>query len=215
MKRLTGIRTLFLDIGGVLLTDGWGRGFRDKAVRKFGLNSEELETRHSQAADIYELGKLTLEEYLERVIFYEKRPFGRERFRQFMFAQSKPFPEMIQMVRRIKSLYELKVVVVSNEARELNDHRIKKFRLEEFVDFFISSCYVGIRKPEADIYRLALDTARTEPKRAVYIENTPMFVQVARGLGIKSLLHTDYETTRRKLALIGIGNGKGPTLAIP
>jgi len=195
---------LFVDIGGVLLSDGWGRVFRDRAVKAFGLNSEELESRHSQAGDIYELGKLTLEEYLDRVVFYKKRPFSREKFGQFMFAQSKPFPEMIQLVRRIKALYGLKVVVVSNESRELNDHRIRRFKLGEFVDFFVSSCYVGIRKPDENIFRLALDTARVSAKRVVYIENTPMFVGVAEGLGIRSVLHVNIETTRVKLASLGL-----------
>ncbi len=204
MSKAPPFTCLFVDIGGVLLSDGWGRGFRDKAVRKFDLNSEELESRHSQAGDTFELDKLTLEEYLDRVVFYKKRPFGREHFRRFMFAQSKPFPEMIQLVRRIKALYELKVVVVSNESRELNDHRIRKFKLEEFVDFFVSSCYVGIRKPDADIFRLALDVARVPAKRAVYIENTPMFVGIAEGLGIRSVLHTNVETTRGKLASLGL-----------
>jgi putative hydrolase of the HAD superfamily len=204
MKKASRITCLFVDIGGVLLTDGWGRVFRDRAVKEFGLNSEELESRHSQAADIYELGKLNLEEYLDRVIFYEKRPFSRERFRQFMFAQSRPFPEMIQLVRKIKALNEMKVVVVSNESRELNDHRIRKFKLEEFVDFFVSSCYVGIRKPDADIYRFAMDTARVPAKRVVYIENTPMFVNVAEGMGIRSVFHANIETTRVKLASLGL-----------
>jgi putative hydrolase of the HAD superfamily len=204
MSQASPITCLFVDIGGVLLTDGWGRGFRDRAVEKFGLNSEELESRHGQAGDTYELGKLTLDEYLERVVFYKKRPFSREQFRQFMFAQSKAFPEMIRLVRRIKALYELKVVVVSNESRELNDHRIRKFKLEEFVDFFVSSCYVRIRKPDADIYRLALDTARVAPKRVVYIENVHMFVHVAEGLGIRSVLHRDIGTTRAGLASLGL-----------
>lgn len=204
MSKASPTTCLFVDIGGVLLSDGWGRVFRDRAVKKFGLNSEELETRHCQTADIFELGKLTLEEYLDRVVFHEKRSFSRAQFRQFMFAQSKPFPEMIQLVRGIKALYELKVVVVSNESRELNAHRIRKFKLEEFVDFFVSSCYVGIRKPETDIFRIALDTSRVPAERVVYIENTPMFVSVGKGLGIRSVLHTDYRSTCAKLASFGL-----------
>ncbi len=198
------ITTLFLDIGGVLLTDGWGRGFRDRAAQRFGLNAEELENRNSQALDTFELGKLSLDEYLSGVVFFKKRPFSRERFRRFMFAQTQSYPDAIRLVQKIKALYELKVVVVSNESRELNDYRIKKFKLEEFVDFFISSCYVGLRKPDADIFRLALDTARVPPRQVVYLENTPQFVQVAQGLGIHGVLHIDLETTRTKLAALGL-----------
>jgi putative hydrolase of the HAD superfamily len=103
----------------------------------------------------------------------------------------------------------LKVIIVSNESRELNAHRISKFKLAGFVDAFISSCFVHCRKPDADIFKLALDIAQTPARQIVYIENTPMFVQVAEDLGIRSILHTDYKTTRAKLAAFGLNLG-GP-----
>ncbi|MCR4378749.1 MAG: hypothetical protein NUV50_11740, partial [Rhodospirillales bacterium] len=139
MKKKIPITTLFLDIGGVLLSDGWGHISRKLAVKTFGLNHQELEMRHNMIFDTYELGKLTIDEYLNRVVFYEKRPFTQAQFRKFMFAQSKPHPEMIALIRRLKVRYGLKIFVVSNEARELNDHRIRKFKLNGFVDAFISS----------------------------------------------------------------------------
>ena len=116
---------------------------------------------------------------------------------------------MIDLARRIKARYGLKIVVVSNEGRELNAYRIRKYRLDEFVDAFISSCYVHMRKPDPDIFRLALDIAQTRARRVVYIENTPMFVQVAEGLGIRSILHTDDRSTGAKLASFGLHNDKG------
>ena len=204
MKRAIPITTLFLDIGGVLLTDGWSLGASKLAVKKFKINLEELNKRHTEALDTYELGKLTLEEFLDRTVFYEKRSFTSAQFRKFMFAQSKPFPEMIELVRRLKTRYGLKIVVVSNEGRELNEYRIHKFKLDGFVDYFISSCFVRLRKPDADIFRVALDTVRVPAKQVIYIENTPMFVQTAEGLGIRSIFHTDYKTTRAKLASLGL-----------
>jgi len=200
----TGITYLFVDIGGVLLTDGWGRGSRKLAAKSFNLNPEEMESRHNQAFDTYELGKLNIEEYLSRVVFYEERPFTPARFRKFMFAQSKPYPEMIELIRRLKAQYGLKIIVLSNEARELNAYRIRKFKLNEFVDFFVSSCYVHLRKPDEDIFRLALDTAQAPAQQVVYIENTPMFVRIAEGLGIRSIFHIDYESTCAKLASFGL-----------
>jgi putative hydrolase of the HAD superfamily len=121
-----------------------------------------------------------------------------------MFAQSKPNPEMIALVTRLKIQYGLRITVVSNEARELNSHRIRKFKLNKFVDAFISSCFVHIRKPDADMFRLALDISQTPPERIVYIENTPMFVRVAEDMGIRSILHTDYNSTRKELAALGL-----------
>jgi len=121
-----------------------------------------------------------------------------------MFAQSKPFPEMIELVAQLKLRLGMKIAIISNEGRELNAYRIRKFKLDQFVDCFISSCYVHIRKPDVDIFRLALDIAQVQASQAVYIENTPMFVQIAQGLGIQSILHTDLRSTCAKLSAIGL-----------
>ena len=166
---------------------------RELAAKTFGLDLEEMNDRHQLIFSTYELGKITLEEYLSQVVFYQKRTFTRSQFRKFMFAQSQPYPQMIELVCKLKAKYGLKIAVVSNEARELNSFRIRKFKLDRFVDFFISSCFVHLRKPDADIFRLALDIAQTPARQVVYIENTPMFVQVAESLGIRGLIHTDYE----------------------
>jgi len=121
-----------------------------------------------------------------------------------MFAQSKPYSEMIELIRKLKAKYGLKIAAVSNEARELNVYRIRKFKLAGFVDSFVSSSFVHVRKPDVDIFRLALDIAQVPARQVVYIENTPMFVQVAEGLGIRSILHTDYKSTCTKLASFGL-----------
>jgi putative hydrolase of the HAD superfamily len=121
-----------------------------------------------------------------------------------MFAQSKAYPEMIELIVQLRVRFGLKIIAVSNEARELNSHRIRTFGLNGFVDCFVSSCFVHLRKPDADIFRLALDMAQVPVRQVVYIENTPMFVQVAEGLGIRSILHTDYRSTRAQLASFGM-----------
>jgi len=209
MKKATAITCVFLDIGGVLLTNGWDHHARKRAATNFKLELAEMEDRHNQAFDTYELGKLTIEEYLSRVVFYEERPFTPAQFRRFMFAQSKPYPEMIELVAQLKVRHGLKITVVSNEGRELNAYRIRKFKLDGFVDSFISSCFVHVCKPDADIFRFALDIAQAPARQVVYIENTPMFVQIAEGLGIRSILHTDYRSTCERLASFGLQNDKG------
>ena len=204
--KLASIACIFLDIGGVLLTDGWDRIARKKAATTFTLNLSELEERHHQAFEAFEVGKLSMKEYLDLTVFYQKRPFTRSQFQAFVFAASKPNPQMIKLARNLKAKCGLKIVVVSNEAKELNAYRIRKFKLGEFVDSFISSCFVHIRKPDADIFRLSLDIAQVRPQQVIYIDNTPMFVNVAEGLGIRSILHTDYKSTCAKLALFGLHN---------
>jgi len=206
MKTTTAISCMFLDIGGVLLTDGWGHHARKQTASHFGLKLAEMEARHNLTFETYEDGKLTLEEYLALVVFYKKRSFTQTQFRRFMFTQSQPFSDMIELVAQLRLRYGFKVVVVSNEARELNTYRIGKFKLNGLVDAFVSSCFVHVRKPDADIYRLALDIAQAKPQQVIYIENTPMFVQIAEGMGIQSILHTDFNSTCAKLASFGLRN---------
>ena len=211
MKKATAIACLFVDVGGVLLTNGWDHHARRRAAKNFQLPWAEMEERHRLVFETHEEGKLTFEEYLGWVVFYQKRSFTRDQFRRFMFAQSKPYPKMIDLVARLKILHGLKVAVVSNESRAVNAYRIRKFKLNEFVDTFISSCFVHIRKPDADIFRLALDIAQVPARQVLYIENTPLFVQIAEGLGIRGVLHTDCRSTRAKLASFGLRNAETST----
>ena len=204
MKKATGITCVFLDIGGVLLTDGWDHLARRRAAKKFKLEWAEMESRHQLMFEIFEESRITLEEYLSMVVFHQKRSFTRNQFRSYMFAQSKPFPEMIELVTKLKLNLRLKIAIVSNEARELNAYRIDKFGLDRLVDCFISSCFVHIRKPNADIFRMALVIAQVKPAQAVFIDNTPMFVQIAEGLGIRGILHTDCKSTQSKLSYLGL-----------
>lgn len=209
MKRALPITTLFLDIGGVLLTDGWDHHARQRAATHFKLEFADMDDRHHLVFATYEEGKLTLEDYLSQTVFYEQRPFTRDQFREFMFGQSKPYPEMIDLIAQLKVRHKLKIGVVSNEARELNAYRLQTFKLIQIVDFFVSSCFVHIRKPDAEIFRLALDIAQTPAEQILYIENTPMFVEVAERLVIQSILHTDYRTTCAKLASFGLQSDEG------
>lgn len=198
------IRALFLDIGGVLLTNGWDRNARRRAAELFNLDYEQLNERHHLTFDTYESGKLSLDDYLKRIVFYEKRPYSPLEFTRFIMDQSEPFPDMIQLMTTLKHTYGLKLFAVNNEGSEINAHRIRQFGLDSFIDAFISSCYVHLRKPDTDIFRLALAVAQVEPEQVVYIDDRPMFVQVARTLGMTCLQHTNYDTTRKALAALGL-----------
>jgi putative hydrolase of the HAD superfamily len=204
MKSHPQITTLFLDIGGVLLTNGWDRHERERAAQKFGLNFEEMNERHHLTFDTYEQGKLSLDDYLNRVVFFKDRTYSKRKFKAFMYSQSQPFPEMIELVRKLKKLNGLKLAAVSNEGRELSIYRVQHFNLDTFIDFFISSCFVHFRKPDADIYQIALDIAQVIPEQVVYIDDRAMFVEVAQGLGIQGIVHINSETTQKALESLGL-----------
>lgn len=204
MKNSPAITCLLVDIGGVLLTDGWDRHARRRGADHFGLDLAEMEDRHRKTFDTHQLGKMTLEDYLGWVVFYQKRPFTQAEFRRFMFDQSQPYGDMINLVTELKARNRLKVGVLSNEGRELNAYRIREFKLDGFVDFFVSSCFVHLMKPDLEIFHMALDIAQTPPAQVAYIENTAMFVDIAKGLGMRGILHTDSVSTCEKLAALGL-----------
>jgi putative hydrolase of the HAD superfamily len=201
------ITTLFLDIGGVLLTNGWDHHARMQAADTFHIDFKELDERHHLTFDTYEEGKLSLEEYLDQVVFFEERPFSRGEFRTFMFSRSQPYNEMSDLVRVLKARYHLKTVAVSNEGRELTRYRIQQFKLQEVIDSFVSSCFVHYRKPDPDIYHIALDISQSAPEQVVYIDDRRLFVEVAEGLGIQSIYHTSYQTTHKALDDLGLKVG--------
>lgn len=207
MENSVPITTLFLDIGGVLLSNGWGHESRKLAAETFHMDQAEMEERHHLNMVTHEEGKLTLSEYLNRVVFYEKRSFTPDQFQKFMYTQTTPNVEMIEFIKQLKEQYKLKIAVINNEGRVLNEYRIRKFQLNQFVDFFISSCFVHYRKPDTDIFRLALDIAQIPVEQAVYIEDLQMFVDVARGLGIRSIRHKNYLSTSEVLATMGLKIG--------
>lgn len=198
------ITTLFLDIGGVLLTNGWDSAVRRKTAEHFGIDFEEMQSRHHITYDTYEEGKMSLDTYLDHVAFYEPRSFTKEDVKTFVYEAAQPYQDQIDLVKRLRAVYGLKVAVVSNEGREVAEDRIRRFRLKEFVDFFIVSAFVHFRKPDLDIYRLALDVAHVNPEQVAYIEDRPLLVETARKIGIHGVQHNDAASTRLILAEMGL-----------
>lgn len=191
--------TLFLDVGNVMLTNGWDHNSRERAARLFHLDEAEMNVRHALTFDTYEIGKITLEEYIERVVFYQPRNFSIEVFKTYMLEQSQPLQPMLDLLKELKKRYKLKMVAVSNEGRELMVHRIQKFRLNEFIDSFVCSCFVHFRKPDLDFYRIALDTSQANPKEVIYIDDRKMLIEIAQTLHIKGIHHVSFEQTKAEL----------------
>jgi putative hydrolase of the HAD superfamily len=201
---MNSITTLFLDIGGVLLTNGWDTALRKQTAEHFHVDYTELDHRHRVTYDTYEEGKMSLETYLRQIIFFEPRSFTATDVKNYILEQAKPYQDMIDLVHRLKAVYGLKIAVVSNEGREIAEDRIARFHLKDFVDFFIVSAFVHFRKPDLDIYRMALDVAHVPPQQVAYIEDRPLLCEVASELGIHSVLNRDAAETRQILAGLGL-----------
>ncbi len=196
------IRALFWDIGGVLLNNAWDHEERNLAIQQFGLDKSDFEARHKDVLVPFEEGRLTLDEYLKETIFYRPRPFTPDEFKQFMFSLSRPKPETIEIARSLSGKYQM--ATINNESRELNQYRIQTFKLTELFDLFISSCFVRLRKPEARIYRVALDVTQHVPDECCFIDDRPINLEGAAKLGIKTVQMKDPAQLRRDLQNLGV-----------
>ena len=193
------INTIFLDIGGVFLSNGWGHLSRKKAAEKFHLNFEEMDVLHNFIFNVYEMGKITLDNYLDTVVFNHPRDFTKEDFKEFMLAQSVELPGMLQWFKGWKETCGFKVISINNEGRELNNYRIKNFGLHQCFDAFISSCEVAMRKPDPGIFNLALGIAQVSAEECVYFDDRLMLAEAAQKQNIHSFHHLNFETTKNKL----------------
>ena len=196
------IRALFWDVGGVLLTNAWDHEERDQAVERFLLGKPEFEERHKELVPLFEEGKLTLDEYLERAVFYEPRTFSKEDFKQFMFSRSRPKPQTLELARALGAKYVMGTI--NNESRELNQYRIENYGLTNIFDLFVSSCFVGLRKPNERIYRLALDLTQHTPDECCFIDDRPENIAGAAKVGMKAVLMKDPQQLRRDLQALGV-----------
>ena len=185
---MTDITTMFWDIGGVILTNGWDRNSRKEAVETFQLDWEEFHDRHELSFPAFDAGQISLNEYLDRTIFYRTRKFTREEFTAFMFAQSKEFPESRAILDACVQTKKYFVGAINNEPLELNQYRIEAFHLRRSFQVFFSSCYVHSRKPEEGIFRVALAVTHRAPEECVFIDDRPLNLEAPRRLGL-SVIH--------------------------
>lgn len=196
------VRILFWDVGGVLLTNAWDHQERRRAVEQFRLQDEDFETRHKQAVPDFETGKITLDEYLQRTVFYQQRTFSRDDFKDYMLSQSKPKTDVLDFARAIAG--KCIMAAINNESRELNEYRIRTFELAQIFDLFVSSCFVGLRKPDERIYRLALDLVQKTGDQACFIDDRRENIEGARRAGMRTILMQDLPQLKKDLQSIGI-----------
>ena len=198
------ISTIFFDLGGVLLTDGWGHDSRRAAAEKFGLDWEEYSDRHEKVGHAIETNRMSLEQYLDRTIFYRPREFSREEFRAFIFAQSQPKPESIEIVTQLAGSKKYFLATINNEILELNVYRLEHFGLRRYFPIFFSSCFLGLRKPDEAIYRLVLQVTQQTPDQCIFIDDREVNLECPRELGMSTILFRDVERLRSELRQAGV-----------
>ncbi len=198
------IRVIFWDVGGVLLTNAWDHTERAAALEHFRLDEEEFRSRHEMVVSSFERGKISLDEYLDRTVFYRNRSFTRDEFRDYTFSLSKPMPEVLAFARALADSREYFMGTINNESRELNLYRIEKYGLRDIFRLFISSCFVGLRKPESGIYLLALETTQINPEECCFIDDRALNLECAAKLGMHVIQMQNIEQLRGDLEKLDV-----------
>jgi len=198
------ITAIFWDVGGVLLSNAWDHEQRQRTLKQFGLDEVEFESRHEMLVSSLERGKISLDEYLERTIFYRPRSFPLDEFKKCVFSLSEPFTETLQVAKELAKSCHYLMATINNESKELNQFRIQTFGLREIFSLFVSSCFVGLRKPEQGIYRLALDVTQKAPEECCFIDDRPLNLDTASRLGMQVIQMKSTEQLRQELQKLGV-----------
>jgi putative hydrolase of the HAD superfamily len=188
----------------VLLTNAWDHTQRTQAVQRFHLDAADFDDRHHMLVSSLERGKITLSEYLDRTVFYCERPFSGDDFRKFMFSLSQPNQEAIEFAQSLAHSGKYLMATLNNESKELNAYRIQTFRLREIFSLFVSSCFVGLRKPEEAIYQLALEITQQAPESCCFVDDRPLNLENAALLGMHTIRMQSVTQLRQEMAALGI-----------
>jgi len=198
------LTTLFWDIGGVILTNGWDRASRREAAELFHMDWEDFQDRHDLSFPAFETGAITLDQYLDRTVFCRPQRFTREEFTAFMFAQSREYPETRAILANVAKSGRYLLAAINNEPRELNEYRIEAFQLRRDFSLFFSSCYVGLRKPDEALYRLALEVTQRPAEQCLVIDDRPLNLENSRKLGMQTVHYQNPAQLRAELERHGI-----------
>ena len=201
---MSAIHAIFWDVGGVLLSNAWDRSERMDTLEHFRLDEEEFHSRHEMAVSSFERGEISLDEYLGRTVFYRDRPFTRDEFRDYMFSLSQPMPEVLDFARTLAKSGKYFMGTINNESRELNLYRVEKFGLREIFRLFVSSCFVGLRKPESGIYGLAIEITQISPQECCFIDDRALNLECAAKLGMKTIQMQTLPQLREELERVGV-----------
>ena len=201
---MTEITTLLFDVGGVLATNGWDRLARRNCVESFGLDWDEYQDRHEFVADAFETGTMTIEDYLDRTVFYRDRDFPRSSFIEAMKGESQADPEALDLVARLAKTGDYLLATLNNESRELNAYRVAEFGLNDHFSAFLTSGYLGVKKPDERIYQLALDITHREPRECVFVDDRALNLECAALLGINTVHFETVAQLETDLARLGV-----------
>ena len=201
---MANITTIFFDVGGVLLTDGWNHIARAKAADNFGYDLKDFETRHAPLADALDTGKISVNDYIDKVVFYKDRPFSKIDFYDFMKEQSVPIPGTLDLAAKIAAQKKYLLGTINNESTQLNLYRLDKFHLADTFSVFFSSCFMGVKKPESELFERALHILYKKPAETIFIDDREENLVAPRNLKMNTIHFENADQLAKELSKFGV-----------
>ncbi len=196
--------TLFFDIGGVILTNGWDTAARKKAAATFGLDYADFQTRHEMLKTAFETGRIGIDTYVKRAVFSQERPFSPDDFKAFMYESSDLLGDTLDWVRVLARTGRYRLFTLNNESRELHENRVSRFGLGGVFRAFFASCYLGQVKPDEEIYVNALGIAGASADAGLFIDDRALNVESAQAIGLHAVLFRGLDDLRARLKERGV-----------
>ena len=204
------IRTIFWDIGGVVLTNGWDKGQRSRVLSRLGVNLEAYEEVHERANYYWERGLMTAKEFFAQTVL-QANPHLDLTFETLwpqVCAESKVLhAECLDMLSELKEQGSYRLATLNNESRELNEYRLDAFKLRSLFDYFICSGYVHEMKPLPGIFRSAIDVSGFAARTALFIDDKSENCAAAEALGMHVICFKTPRQLCTELAGYGIQVG--------
>ena len=88
------------------------------------------------------------------------------------------------MARKLARDARHTLMTLNNESEELNLHRIRAFGLAGIFEAFLSSCWLGVRKPVQKFYERGLGIAQASPETSLFIDDRQQNLTPAANLGM-------------------------------
>jgi epoxide hydrolase-like predicted phosphatase len=192
------IKAVFFDLGGVILRTEF-QAPRQHLAERLGMEYEDLVKLvfDSPSSIRSSLGEISDKEHWAQVTRRLKRPASEtETIRAEFFAGDVVDLEIVEFLRSLRP--RTFVGLISNSWPDLRDYITRQGFADAF-DCMVISGEVGVMKPEARIYQIALEQAGVRPSEAVFVDDIYENIQGCEKVGIKGIQFKDPESTLTQL----------------
>jgi epoxide hydrolase-like predicted phosphatase len=195
------IRAVFFDLGGVIVRTEY-QAPRQKLAERFGMDYEDIEKivfggGVNGSAMRASLGEITEEEHWLNVLKALNQPASAyEKIRDEFFAGDVLDRGLVAFIRSLKPKY--KVGLISNAWSGLRAY-IERERFAGAFDHMIISAEVGVAKPSAKIFQIALEQLKVQAKEAIFVDDFIENIEACNNIGMRGIHFKDSESAIKQI----------------